>query len=198
MNEFSFDAFARALNEARPRRSVVRILAGSGIAGLFGLGIEDDLEAKKRKSCGPCRRKKRGKCRKKRQDGIPCGTNGYCDNGRCRECSQLGTTCAEDFECCSGICDRYNGLCSDLRIACDPAITGQCGNGLCCPDPEVPPTGHRCFEDPLTNTKACGTTCENLENCLNISGPTRCENGQCCCLEATCTRSNGTPVPPCA
>jgi hypothetical protein len=61
----------------------------------------------------------------------------------------------------------------------------------------VPPTGHRCTTDPLNNRLACGVNC-NTENCANINGATACQNGACCCLEQSCTRVGGPPVPACA
>jgi hypothetical protein len=51
-----------------------------------------------------------------------------------------------------------------------------CGGGRCCDfDPD---DGPGCF-DLLTNQGACGTTCENVVNCINFDPDRQCVNGEC-------------------
>jgi hypothetical protein len=197
MNDVTFDSLTRALIAPRSRRGLLQLVLALGAAG--SLGRTAPAAARKgRKSCGPCeKRKKNGHCRPHR-DGTRCRSTGYCDHGRCHDCRDLKTPCQDDFQCCSGVCDRYTGTCQTQRTACAPKKDKQCVKGLCCPDASVEPTGYRCSHNTLTNRGDCGTRCANLENCGNIVGSTACQNGKCCCLEATCTRSSGEPVPPCA
>jgi hypothetical protein len=112
------------------------------------------------------------------------GANGDTD------CKQNGKTCKKDRQCCSGSC--VNGVCSSCILNTPPFTPPTatcssdnqcCGTGSCCQfDEELPPG---CF-DLLNNFSACGTSCENAPNCLNIQGATACVNGVCMCGDSPC------------
>jgi len=75
-----FDALARALTSAHPRRGVLATTLG-GALGLLGLAHPDAGEAKK-KPCPPCKKRKKGKCKGRLPDGASC-RGGSCRGGSC-------------------------------------------------------------------------------------------------------------------
>jgi hypothetical protein len=73
-----FDTLARAVTEARSRRGALAAVVGSAL-GVAGLA---ETDAKKKKPCPPCKKRKKGKCKKKLPDGTGC-RGGTCQGGRC-------------------------------------------------------------------------------------------------------------------
>src|SRR5215217_5521395 len=67
MDGFRFDALARSLTAAGSRRRALSA-ANVGVLSPLALGTTD---AKKKKRCGPCKKRKHGKCKPK-PNGTAC------------------------------------------------------------------------------------------------------------------------------
>jgi hypothetical protein len=173
-----FDALSKSVADLTSRRAAGRALIGLALGGTLGplLGLAS-IEARRRK------KKKRKKCR-----NGSCGTGRFCEKGKCKACKPLETACSDDVQCCSGICDSYDNQCVEVRVGCDPNIPDQCANnGICCDF--IGQGEFVCHDDPLTNQKACGTSCADHVNCFNEGNDAQCQNGECCCAGPNCNSS---------
>lgn len=81
MDAACFDRLARSLTTIGSRRRALTAVV-SGALGVLSLAGPDDIEAKKKKPCPSCRKRKKAKCKGKLPDGTPCG-NGICSAGTC-------------------------------------------------------------------------------------------------------------------
>jgi hypothetical protein len=178
MDADRFDALTRTLSAAGSRR---RALA-SGLAGLLGTLVIGRAEAKKKKPCPPCKKRKKGKCKKKRPNGTTC-PGGACQDGAC-----VATATSPPAPRCIGNCagkvcgdDGCGGLCG---FACTNGETCQNGacvcvsentcNGVCCSNAD-----DICTESPRVccrPEKRCHKSCcARNESCEDgANGPT-CE-----------------------
>jgi hypothetical protein len=78
MDAARFDAFSRSLTALGSRRSAL----ATALAGGLGTLTIVSTEAKKKKKCSPCKKRKKGKCKKNKPDGTVC-EDGTCQGGRC-------------------------------------------------------------------------------------------------------------------
>src|SRR5215207_3507699 len=79
MDANHFDALTQRLTTRRNRRQSLAFLASLGLASLLAPSV---AEAKKTKSCPPCKRRKKGKCKMNLPDGSLC-PSGTCQSGSC-------------------------------------------------------------------------------------------------------------------
>jgi hypothetical protein len=98
MDPTRFDALARALGGAAPRRAALRVLGAAALTavGLGGPGAEaaEAPKCSKTRPCPPCKRcTKQGRCKNKR-DGVRCA-GGTCRDGRCAKGGGSCTAAAE-------------------------------------------------------------------------------------------------------
>src|SRR5687768_6311995 len=190
MDPSRFDALARSLTLAGSRRRAL----GGLLFGTLGhvASRPDEVGAKKKKPCPPCKKRKKGKCKKKLPDGTPCA-GGACQDGRCvavctppctdgRVC-QAGGVCAcppDRLLVCPGssVCSQ----CCEDDDCSDPLADSRsvCRDGRCvCTDPRL----HRCPSG-TSRSGQCGTCCGNdecpgAEQCTTQgSQPPRCVCGQ--------------------
>ncbi len=207
MDASRFDALARALSLAGPRRTVLRV-AGGGIGALLAWSGRDALAACKKVGA---------KCGK----GARCCPGARCRHGRCR-CRKGWAACAQDGRCrnlttdaehCAG-CDQacFTGCCAagECRNPCGDACCADCfaeadtpagpphdgteaccakssictsgtsdpADDLCCWPDEVCLDGHCCCDGCL-GQKVCGGKC-----CPTAA----CCNGKCCGGGQVCAR----------
>ena len=152
MDADRFDALARSLQLATPRRAALGAIGGGLAALLARLGI-DESEAKKRKK----HKKKKKKCKgNKKKCGKKCIPKSQC----CKD-----SECGDQQFCCQGAC-------IDDVLCCTDADCGgniyTCEEGVClCPDPsEVPCSANECC-DP--DTQVCEVTPDT----------SACQSGDC-------------------
>lgn len=146
MDAARFDTLVRSLTDSRPRRGVLAASLG-GVLGLLGLAHPNTGEAKKKKPCPPCKKRKHGKCKKNKPDGTTC-RGGTCQSGRCTTppcangikdgsesdvdcggtCSRCATTkrCASRNDCASALCTSSTCTACVVNEDC-----GSDGNGAC-------------------------------------------------------------------
>ena len=159
MDAHRFDAITRRF---MTRRTGV----GLGVAGLLGI-VVPAADAKKKKPCPPCKKRKKGKC-KPQPNGTPCGGGLVCQNGACAcpaDQKPCGTGCVPTSTCCTNgapgcrlpaVCT--NGTCEDCRnqtcVNGTDCCTQVCGNGTC----TCLAKGGQCKDDRW----CCGGTCDLL------------------------------------
>jgi hypothetical protein len=204
MDSARFDNLTRSLTTAGSRR---RMLAAalSGASGLV-VGASSVDQARAKKTCPPCKRRKQGRCKKKRPNGTACGPGGQiCQSGRCR--------CPGGTTDCSGSCVNLGGdprNCGSCGKRCgvnEQCVAGQCrcphqsgGDEICSPGAICCPTNNACscigsgqFLDPatcaaVTECPSGSTPCTSTSNvCLNTV-PSRvcCPSGTTCTAEGSC------------
>jgi hypothetical protein len=78
MNAIGFDTLARSLTVAGSRR----MLLSTACAGVLSTLRTDQSEAKKKRPCPPCKKRKHGKCKTELPDGTACA-GGTCQGGGC-------------------------------------------------------------------------------------------------------------------
>ena len=138
-----FDTLSRSLSTGSSRRSALAAVLG-GSLGLLGL---DSIEAKKKKACSPCKKRKKGKCKGTLPDQTPCA-GGTCQGGSCiapppppppppLPCGGCpsGQTCLSNGSCAIP-CPTGDGDCPFNRCAsCDRNAeqTQYCSAGLTAP-----------------------------------------------------------------
>lgn len=80
METAAFDRFTRSLSAYRNRRlALIAVVGGALGAPLLSL---DTADAKKKKPCPPCKKRKKGKCKADLPDGTAC-ESGTCQAGQC-------------------------------------------------------------------------------------------------------------------
>jgi hypothetical protein len=176
--------FDRLVKSLHSRRAAFGLAA---IGALFGSPLDDEAQAKRRKKCGPCRRRRRGKCRPK-PDDTPCGDCSLCRNGRCRVLC-TGDACAinpDGFDCllpCDPPCDTCS-FCDQFVGECGSFCPGFCINEFC-RQPCDPPCG------PCAVCSPTGAGCSALcpeEQCdaglCDIPCDPECETGEECTVGA--------------
>ena len=179
MDAHVFDALTKTLSRRPSRRTISHAVLAGIVGGLSGplLGLSGgDAKRRKKKRRRPCRN---------------CGPDRYCEQGTCSACKPLATACTTDVQCCSGICDSYRDECAEVRFGCNPNVPRQCpNNGICC---DLDGEGEfTCVDDPQTNQKLCGTSCQEYVNCFNFGNDAQCRSGTCCCGGPNCVN-----LPPC-
>src|SRR4051812_18157104 len=80
MDAARFDHLARSLTLGGSRRRA--LTATVSALGVLGLAGPDDLEAKKKKPCPPCKKRRNGKCKAKLPNRTGCA-GGTCQDGSC-------------------------------------------------------------------------------------------------------------------
>jgi hypothetical protein len=182
-----FATLTRALSGMLSRRTV------AGALGLSAAGLSSRVEARKKrkKHCGPCKKRKKGKCKPK-PNGAPCGADGTCQAGECQE-PPPDPTCAET---CDGCCDGSTCAPGDANSACgqggdscaDCTPQGSCCGGACCDG--------CCFQGhcyPGNAIELCGSggvACaecpiEEICNVDRVCAPPTCGNGGPCLVFVT-------------
>lgn len=150
MNATTFDALTRHLTGGLPRRKTLALLAGVAAPSILFALPQSALACKK--------------------VGKKCDKdNDCCDGAKCKN---------DKCKCKAGYskCDKK---CYDLEK--DEQHCGECGNACkvgetCCTFPEPGGALTNCH-DLRTQTTACGTSCDNVVNCLNTGQV--CVNGEC-------------------
>jgi hypothetical protein len=151
MDQNRFDILTRSLATTGSRRRALAAALSCAL-GLLGRG---GAEAKKKKLCPPCKKRKKGKC-KPQPNGTACG-GGTCRGGRCVAtagpppppsppappappftCEEKtdGTPCDGGKQCSGGVCDtppncqngtgcRFPADCCSGQCQC-PELDGSC------------------------------------------------------------------------
>jgi len=140
-----FDQITRVLANAPTRRTFVGVALGV-------LGPER-ATAKKKKTCGSCKKRKRGKCKPK-PNGAPCGGGKVCQGGTCR----CRTTCDIAADCCNGQDCLSNGSCAKPCTASE-----ECGDGCGCLLTSTEGAKH-CIE--LLSCQQVPGMCVNITGCV--------------------------------
>jgi hypothetical protein len=208
--------FDRLVKSLHTRRATLSLATSIGV--LLGPGQHGATEARrKKKKCGPCRRRKKGKCKPK-PNNTPCGPCRACAGGRCQalcpadDCAGDGEDAVCLFACdppcdtCSR-CDRLLGQCEPLcesefcvgefcRVPCDLPC-GECSTcdfGECVPLCE----GEQCVDDrceiPCDPTCGAGAECVEGE-CYPVCDPA-CESDQACVDGACVDTARDCPTDP--
>jgi hypothetical protein len=151
MDATRFDALSRLFAQGVSRRGVVGVALGAVVPAWL---LADAAAGKgRKKSCGPCEKRKRGKCKPK-PDGTECGEGQICRRGRCECKEQCGTggrclpngscarVCPADFNCGTGcgcglesldgpqFCTVNEGGCETFTQGC--ASSAECPVGQYC------------------------------------------------------------------
>ena len=150
-----FDHITRLLTSSPSRRATV----GTALGTLLGVLHPGPAAAKKRKKCGPCKKRKKGKCKPK-PNGTACSSDGkVCQGGRCRcraSCS-IDADCCDDQECLSSdSCAKPCTSFADCPFGCACFLGAEqerfCVQDVICPDipqacagTSVCPSGQACF-----------------------------------------------------
>ena len=173
MDDLHFDTLIRQLTPALTRRG----LGPLATLGLSGLLAPDAAEARKKKPCPPCKKRKQGKCGKKLPDGTAC-RGGACQNGRCISAICV-PNCSPDNPCGPDGCGGSCGTCTG----------GTCPAGVCfCPSGKEPCQGEcrdACSADAMRLPGYC--------NCCYVNGTAR-DVGLSTCV-ATCCSGKCDPNP---
>ena len=170
MDAHHFDALARSLSLPGSRRGVL----GSLLAGALGLlgPRPDEVAAKKKKPCPPCKKRKQGKCKGTLPDGSAC-PGGTCQGGSCLPPPSPPPPPPPLTP--TGPCD---GRSDDA--ACN--ATGRCLHGECIPPPSCDGAGTSC-------SGSVDISCCNVECASNGSGGWSClpgKGGRPCKQNADC------------
>jgi len=150
MESDHFDALARTLSRVGSRRQALVATLGGTLGMVLGATATEETEAKKKKPCPACKKRKKGKCKANKPDGTAC-PGGTCQGGSCaapQSAPPPGPTCSDgirngsetdldcggtcprcaDFKSCGSRDDCRGALCQgDICRVCDPAVAGQCG-----------------------------------------------------------------------
>lgn len=200
MDGYEFDELVRRSLSPASRRGMLRVgtgfLAASALAAL-GLHAPDEVQAKKKKPCPPCKKRKQGKCKAKLPDGTTC-PGGSCTSGKCIPTPPAcGGACGGLApQCCPPTVFAPGGTCAAANdICCTPAQ----GGGACSVD--FPKCCSPTTQDPVGLCTEADRTC-----CTSAQGGGTCsaEFPQCCppttqdpdglCAEASetcCTSEQG-------
>jgi hypothetical protein len=190
MDADRFDALARSLTATGSRRRALTALGGS--LGLLGMALPNEATAAKtgkcKPKCGECEKCKKGDCKRKNGKkrckkgkcqpltGPACSGGRVCQAGAC-VCAGAREFCGLDCGCCVPNAPVSGAL--PGRHTCT-ASSECCGGGTCCnfDDPNDPREGPRCY-DLSSHTSACGTICQNVDNCFGYDPERQCVNGLC-------------------
>ncbi len=184
MDATRFDSLARSLR-AGSRRGVIATILGAAV-GIPGL---TSVEAKKKKPCPPCKKRKQGKCKANLPDGTGC-SGGTCQGGSCVAATPPpGGGCTP--ECAGKSCGAANGCGGTCATGACPS-TQICVNGACQASCPTTLCNGNCV-DTRTSSQHCGS-CGNA-----CTGGAICQGGQCqvpddplfCTSQADCGGSAG-------
>jgi hypothetical protein len=193
MDGSAFDRLTTTFTESRSRRGLSRLLGGLAVGGPLALVGSAEGEARKKKLCPPCKKRKKGKCRKSLPEGTACiapsGQGGRCRAGRCVD-SPPAATCSDGIR---------NGNESDVDCG---GSCGRCPNGKRCTGPNDCNTAFcvngACGYCPMENTP-CGpggsTTCichphaaGSALYCVDVTNRGNCVAGDTCPGDEVCVR----------
>jgi len=153
MESDHFDALARTLTSVRSRRQALVAILGGALGMVLGATAIEETEAKKKKPCPACKKRKKGKCKANKPDGTAC-PGGTCQGGSCCVPESAAATCA--------------------RAACGTVRTNTCGQAVICSCP----AGQDCLSN-----GSCGITCTASSQCphgctgcgfASTEGPSHC------------------------
>jgi hypothetical protein len=176
MDGHQFDQLLRTLVTSRRSIAGLVLVAGSAISG------RELAEARKKKPCPPCKKRKKGKCKAKLPNGTLCA-GGTCQDGACSppscadgvkngnetgvdcggpDCPRCanGQTCESRDDCRSAMCDLQTFTCQGCVTSADCGSNdfGQC---LCytnvrgvraCHHSGMPPSITSCTQCPAPNS----------------------------------------------
>ncbi len=154
MDEDTFDGIVRRLTSQPSRRHSLGLLGGLLTIPFLPHAVAD---AKKKKPCPPCKKRKKGKCKKRLVDGTAC-SGGSCQGGKCVPTTPATTTA---IPCPSGQ-GRCGGACVDLRF--DAGNCGACGRSCGAAD---------CYNGVCT-CAGTGAACPGDCSCEKSEGPYVC------------------------
>ncbi len=180
MDGFRFDTLARSLTRAGSRRAALTVVLGGALA-TRGLGT---TEAKKKKACPPCKKRKQGKCKGKKPDGTTCA-GGVCQGGRCVAAAPPpppcvgaagATPCGSAGQCIAGRCAEpcgapCNATCQTCPSTHD-AVHDFCGRRIGgCDDLTTPCLGHAdCGPSELCTRTQCAPINGMTNRCHHLCG----------------------------
>jgi hypothetical protein len=165
MDAAHFDALAKSLSVARSRRGALAASLG-GALGLAGLTQTD---ARNKKPCPPCKKRKKGKCKGRLPDGTGCAggacLSGVCVAGKPPSSECLGkpdnTRCEDRFDqrgrCLAGVCNPKPYCASGNVIVTDPPGCSVCCSGRC----------QLLGNDPVCAPSVRGETCDESSQCAD-------------------------------
>jgi hypothetical protein len=216
MDGLQFDALAKAWSMTRPRRALLKGLAGGIAAGLLtGRAVK--------RAAAACT-----------QYGRACGSDNECCSEHCLEgkcacrvgktrcgdrcvdllynenhCGKCGTACGEGQACRNGVCG-----CAQYGTACkgdDTCCSKNCVEGTCACAVGKTRCGTRCVDlrSDESNCRECGRTCAPDARCRSgyCDCPNTCPDGQspeqttcecqpCASLADANRCDDSTPCPP--
>ena len=177
MDADRFDTLTSRLSTGFSRRRSLGLLA---TLSLPGLAAPAPVEAKKKKPCPPCKKRKKGKCKAALPDGTPCD-GGTCQSGSCQA---LPVSPPPPFVCppqrvCGPGCCPDGQVCGSNGACTHPSCCS--GEAICGPHTSV---GRLCCIEPRQARCCCDS-------------PAGAGNGFVhCCMGAECTAPcpSGAPV----
>lgn len=187
MDDVSFDALIRSLTASRPRRGVLRTVAGLAVAGPLGVwrgmrGVE-------------ARKKHKRKPRKCKDPKTKCGATCKTLQSDPRHCGGCGKACAAGESCVSGHCTAGTSCPAGLTRcrACVDLASDRANCGIC---------GHSCAAGETCQSRICvATSCPSGQHDCGVNGCRQCcANSHCgsfqhCdLLTGTCVCANHTQV----
>jgi hypothetical protein len=188
MDAGHFDRLTRALSQGTTRRRLTALLGGLGLGSLVSSPWQQRIQAKKKKPCPPCKKRKKGKCKGTLADGTAC-SGGTCQGGRCLPaCTDTIQNGTESDVDCGGSCGRCpNTKRCTSRSDCASAF---CASGTCqaCPENTI------CGMEGVQSC-ACTSTATNQLVCINASRfGGNCQPDFSCPTDYVCINSFGGPA----
>jgi len=179
MESDHFDALARTLTSVRSRRQALVAILGGALGMVLGATSIEETEAKKKKPCPACMKRKKGKCKGKKPDGTAC-PGGTCQGGSCCVPQETGLICAAG-------CGTRSDTCGGTVSCPCPAGQDCLGNGSCARTcnsaTQNCPMGCRCSgarsaEGAVICTPQSVVTCDQVPQPCTTS--TECPQGSVC------------------
>jgi hypothetical protein len=193
MDSARFDSLVRSLTTTGSRRRALTA-ALTLVVGALG---SDRAQAKKKKACPPCKKRKKGKCKSTLPEGTACtdssGGGGTCQRGSCVATTVPPCVPESAATTCTAGCGRPNNNCNQpvtcpcpsgltclLNGTCARVCTGPIGEGC---DGCTPTSS--CFIPNSEGQRLCGrlpeSRCDTLQPCPG--GTIDCPQGFACMPE---------------
>jgi hypothetical protein len=165
MESERFDQLARTVGQPRSRRSLTRLLAGLGLAGVLAVSGTTETLAALRKAGEPCtrgRQCKTGKC-----IGIQghktcscsrmytCVAGAQCLHGGCFRSESCPAECTPGTTCGAGLSSCYCSQTVDGVPVCYANDGNFCAEGTACDANRDCPTGRACVDVSCIGVDPC-------------------------------------------
>lgn len=139
MDGSRFDAWSRALADARSRRGLARLLTGLALGGPIALRRTTDTAAKKK---GKGRKKRPARCQP-RCAGKACGPDGC--GGVCGACPAVGQVCTAEGLCVCTATSAGPDVCGGVcRERCDVRSLRKPDCGCCVANGQAEEDSNKC------------------------------------------------------